>query len=186
MIPSPQKAPPPIDRINSNIVLIGMPGSGKSTVGVILAKLTSRDFVDTDLLIQIAAGRPLQDIVDQSGYMALRKIEEKILLSLNYRNYVIATGGSAAYSHAAMLHLKKHGTIVFLNVALPILESRIHNYRTRGLAKRPEQSLADLFKERYDLYTAYADVTLDCNDLNQEEVCEIINELTQPRPLKNA
>ena len=162
----------------SNIVLIGMPGSGKSTVGVILAKLTSRNFVDTDLLIQTDQGRPLQDIVDQSGYMALREIEEIILLGLDYRNYVIATGGSAAYSHAAMLHLKKNGTIIFLNVDLPILKSRIHDFSTRGLAKRPEQSLADLFKERYDLYTTYADFTVDCNDLNQEEVCEkIITEL---------
>lgn len=158
----------------SNIVLIGMPGSGKSTVGIILAKLTSRDFVDTDILIQIAKGRPLQDIVDQSGYMALREMEENILLSLNYRNYVIATGGSAAYSHAAMLHLKKNGTIIFLNVDLPTLESRIYNFSTRGLAKRPEQSLADLFKERYELYTTYADVIVDCNRLNQEEVCERI------------
>ena len=160
----------------SNIVLIGMPGSGKSTVGIILAKLTSRDFVDTDLLIQIAQERPLQDIVDQSGYMALREIEEKILLRLNYRNYVIATGGSAANSHAAMLHLKENGTIIFLNVDLPTLESRIHNFSTRGLAKRPEQSLADLFEERYELYTTYADFTVGCNELNQEEVCErIIN-----------
>ncbi|MDF1593423.1 MAG: shikimate kinase [Desulfobacterales bacterium] len=155
----------------SNIVLIGMPGSGKSTVGIILAKLTSRDFVDTDLLIQIDQGRPLQDIVDQSGYMTLREIEEGILLGLNYRNYVIATGGSAAYSHDAMLHLKKNGMIIFLNVDLPTLESRIDNFSTRGLAKRPEQSLADLFKERYDLYTTYADVVVDCNRLNQEAVC---------------
>lgn len=158
----------------SNIVLIGMPGSGKSTVGIILAKRTSRDFVDTDLLIQIAQGRPLQDIVDQSGYMALRKIEEKILLGLNYRNHVIATGGSAAYSHDAMVHLKKNGTVIFLNVDLATLESRIYNFSTRGLAKRPEQSLADLFKERYALYTTYADVVVDCNRLNQEGVCERI------------
>ena len=96
--------------------------------------------------------------------------------NLSYRNYVIATGGSAAYSHAAILHLKKNGTIIFLNVDLPTLESRIHNFSTRGLAKRPEQSLADLFKERYELYTTYADFTVDCNELNQEEVCErIIN-----------
>jgi len=165
----------------SNIVLIGMPGSGKSTVGVILAKLTSRDFVDTDLLIQIDQGRPLQDIVDQSGYMALREIEEKILLALDCRNHVVASGGSAAYSRAAMLHLKKNGAIVFLNVDPPVLELRIHNFNTRGLAKRPEQSLADLFKERYDLYTAYANLIIDCNDLNQEEVCErIISGLNQP------
>lgn len=165
----------------SNIVLIGMPGSGKSTVGIILAKLTSRDFVDTDLLIQIAEKRPLQDIVDESGYMALRAIEEKILLGLTCRNHVIATGGSAAYSRAAMLHLKRHGSIIFLDVTLPVLQLRIDNYHTRGLAKRPEQTLADLFKERYDLYTAYADLVIDCSALNQEEVCcQIIRKLNRP------
>jgi shikimate kinase len=165
----------------SNIILIGMPGSGKSTVGVILAKLTSREFIDTDLLIQSAQGQSLQDIVDQWGHMVLRQIEEKILLGLDGRNCVIATGGSAAYSHVAMLHLKKHGTIIFLNADLPILKSRIHNFSTRGLAKRPEQTLADLFKERYALYTTYADVTVDCNELNQEEVCvRIINQLNHP------
>ncbi|MEW6674346.1 MAG: shikimate kinase [Thermodesulfobacteriota bacterium] len=168
-------------QIKSNIVLIGMPGSGKSTVGVILAKHTARDFVDTDLLIQRSQGRPLQDIVDQSGYMALREIEEKILLELNCRNHVIATGGSAAYSHAAMLHLKKHGAVIFLNVGLPALEARIHNFATRGLAKRPDQSLADLFKERYDLYTAYAEIRIDCDELNQEEVCDRIIALTDPK-----
>jgi len=168
----------------SNVVLIGMPGSGKSTIGIILAKQTARDFVDTDLLIQIDQQRPLQDIVDQSGYMALREIEEKILLGLNPRNHVIATGGSAAYSRAAMLHLKKNGTIIFLNVDLPTLKSRIHNFSTRGLAKRPDQSLADLFRERYDLYTTYADVVIDCNALNQEEVCERILTLIEESSIK--
>jgi shikimate kinase len=90
----------------SNIVLIGMPGSGKSTAGIILAKLTSRDFVDTDVLIQTSQGRTLQDIVDTEGSMVLREIEEGILLKLDCFNHVIATGGSAVYSHAAMTHLK--------------------------------------------------------------------------------
>ncbi len=157
-----------------NIVLIGMPGSGKSTVGVILAKLTSREFIDTDLLIQTTHGRSLQDIVDQSGFMAFRKIEEEILLDLDARNCVIATGGSAIYSHTAMLHLKGLGFVVFLNVDLAVLQSRIHNFNTRGLAKRPEQTLADLFEERYDLYNAYADAVIPCDDLRQEDVCEKI------------
>ncbi len=167
----------------SNIVLIGMPGSGKSTVGVILAKLTSFDFVDTDVLIQISHGRSLQDIVDTDGHMALRKIEEDILLGIDCRNHVIATGGSAAYSHAAMTHFKAAGIIVFLDVDLPTLESRINNFDTRGLAKRPDQSFAELFDERFILYTKYADVTVKCADLTQEEVCgKIINELG-PAPL---
>jgi shikimate kinase len=158
----------------SNIVLIGMPGSGKSTVGIILAKLTSRDFVDTDLLIQTSQGRTLQDIVDTEGYMALREIEEHILLKLDCFNHVIATGGSAVYSHAAMIHLKSKAIVVFLNVEVPVLKSRIRDFATRGLAKRPDQSFDDLFEERFTLYTKYADVTIECKDFTQEEVCEKI------------
>ena len=91
-----------LTQTTSNIILIGMPGAGKSTVGVILAKLTSRDFVDTDVLIQTSQGRTLQDIVDTEGYALLRKIEEEVLLGLSVRNCVIATGGSAVYSDSAM------------------------------------------------------------------------------------
>ena len=164
--------------IKSNIILIGMPGSGKSTVGVILAKLTSRDFVDTDVLIQVSQGQTLQNMVDTAGHMSLRKIEETVLLSLNCRNHVIATGGSAVYSHPAMKHLKSDGIIVFLNVDLPTLASRVHDFDTRGLAKRPDQSFADLFYERVPLYIKHADITVDSTKLLQEAVCtEIIKEL---------
>lgn len=162
----------------SNIVLIGMPGSGKSTVGVILAKLTSRGFVDTDVLIQTSKGRSLQDIVDKEGHMTLRKIEEEVLLDMECRHHVIATGGSAVYSHTAMTHLKSNGVAVFLNADLPTLKSRIRDFDTRGLVKRPDQSFADLFKERFTLYKKYADVTIECSSYNQEEVCHrIITEL---------
>jgi shikimate kinase len=161
-------------RAKSNIVLIGMPGCGKSTVGVLLAKLTSRAFLDTDLLVQTAEGRTLQDIVDQNGYMALRKIEEELLLGLNCRNNVIATGGSAAYSSRAMVHLQSQGTIVFLDVDLTTLESRIKDFATRGLAKSPSQTLADLFSERRALYQRFADLTINGSLLDQESVCESI------------
>jgi len=163
----------------SNIVLIGMPGSGKSTVGVILAKLTSRGFVDTDVLIQTSQGRSLQDIVDMEGHMTLRKIEEEVLLDLDCRNHVVATGGSVVYSHIAMTHLKSNSIAVFLNADLPTLKSRIHDFDTRGLVKRPDQSFADLFDERFTLYAKYADLTIECSSYNQEEVCDrIITELT--------
>ena len=155
----------------SNIILIGMPGSGKSTVGVILAKLTSCGFIDTDVIIQTAEGRSLQEIVDTDGYMALRKIEQDLLLSLDCRHHVIATGGSAVYSHTAMEHLKHTGLVVLLDVDIGTLELRIHDFESRGLAKRPEQTFADLFRERYPLYRRYADITVDCARLTQEEVC---------------
>jgi shikimate kinase len=164
---------------HSNLVLIGMPGSGKSTVGVILAKKTSRGFVDTDELIQTSQGRTLQDIVDIDGYLALRKIEENLLLGLSVQNHVIATGGSAAYSDQAMTHLKSDGVLIFLNVDLATLESRVRDFSTRGLAKRPDQSLAELFDERFALYTKHADITIMCVGLTQEDVCARIIEETE-------
>lgn len=158
----------------SNIVLIGMPGSGKSTVGVILAKMTAKNFVDTDVRIQLEEKRTLQEIVNSDGHMELRRIEERVLVGIDLHDHVIATGGSAAYSHPAMTHLARDGIIVFLNADLACLRSRIQNYDTRGLAKRPDQTFEDLFTERYQLYTRYADITVDCSQLSQEQVCNQI------------
>ena len=155
----------------SSIVLIGMPGAGKSTVGVLLAKLTCRSFVDTDVLIQSSQARPLQDIVDGDGYLALRAIEEQIILGHGCMGCVIATGGSAVYSPAAMAHLKQHGTVVFLDAGLPTLEARVRDLDTRGLAKRPDQSFRDLFEERTPLYRQYADIIINCDGRSHEEVC---------------
>ena len=166
-MPTTTKTPPAL-------ILIGMPGAGKSSVGAVLAKLTLRDFVDTDVLIQIVHKRTLQDIVDRDGYEALRKAEEDVLLGLSVTNSVIATGGSAVYSDAAMAHLKSCGLVIFLDVELPMLESRIHDYSTRGLANRPDQDLSDLFRERSALYAKYADITIKDSGLNQEQVCAII------------
>lgn len=158
----------------TNIVLIGMPGSGKSTVGVVLAKLLSKGFIDTDVLIQTTVSRPLQDIVDKEGYLALRHIEEEVLLGLDTENHVISTGGSAVYSEPAMLHLKQHGIAVFLDVTLETLMHRIDNFDTRGIARRPGQSFDDLFEERSKLYRRFADVIIDCNQLTTEGVCRAI------------
>lgn len=154
-----------------NLILIGMPGAGKSTIGVLLAKQLAMGFVDTDLLIQRAEGRSLQAIVDGDGYLALRRIEEEVLLGLRVQHAIIATGGSAVYSERAMTHLKQTGRVIFLDVELAELEARVHDFCTRGLAKRPDQGLDDLFRERFLLYSQYADITITCAGLNQEEVC---------------
>ena len=161
-----------------NIVLIGMPGAGKSTVGVILAKQSSYDFVDTDLLIQNSEGRTLQNIIDRHGHAHLRKIEEAILVHLAVQSSVIATGGSAVYSETAMQHLRQTGTLVFLNVDLPTLRERVGDFSKRGIARDANQSFSDLFEERFALYSKYADIRIDCTDLSQEDICiAIANEV---------
>jgi shikimate kinase len=170
-----------MDKLRSNIALIGMPGAGKSTIGVILAKMTSRDFVDTDLLIQGSHGRSLQNIVNSEGYMALRSIEEEILLGLNCDNCVIATGGSAVYSGAAMAKLSVDGLIVYLKTDLATLEQRALNVETRGLARRPGQSFADLYLERLPLYERYAEITVEAAGRSHEEICLLIIEKARNR-----
>jgi shikimate kinase len=167
-------------RGKSNIVLIGMPGSGKSTVGVILAKMTARGFLDTDLLLQRSERRSLQEIVDTLGYLELRRIEERLLLGLEVRDHVIATGGSAVYSAAAMEHLRAEGLVVFLDADLPTLQRRVRDFESRGLARRPDQTLADLFAERRPLYERWAEVTIACSVLTQEEVCAAIIKKLHP------
>ncbi len=165
----------------SNIILIGMPGSGKSTVGAVLAERTGKHFVDTDVLIENREGRALQTIVDQDGYLALRAAEEEVLLALDCRETVIATGGSAVYSASAMEHLKADGVVVFLNVDLATLKSRVPDFGNRGLAKRRDQSVEDLFAERDALYRRYADVAVDATGAGREEVCARIIEALAAR-----
>lgn len=163
----------------SNIVLIGMPGAGKSTIGVLLAKHTSRGFIDTDLLIQTSQQRSLQDIVDMDGYAVLRKLEEETLLGLKVHDHIISTGGSAVYSDQAMQHLKSDGLLVYLEVDLVTLRARIGDFGQRGLARPVDQSLEALFSERSGLYEHYADITVSTVNLTPEEVCtKIITDIT--------
>lgn len=154
----------------TNIVLVGMPGAGKSTVGVVLAKQAARGFLDSDLLIEIREGMLLQEILDRSDYLNLRRIEEEILLSLDVRNHVIATGGSAAYSATAMQHLGKNGAVVFLDVGFEEVVRRVHNLDTRGIACRPGLTLREIYDERRPLYLKWADIRIECGRLGHEAV----------------
>ena len=163
--------------MKTNITLIGMPGAGKSTAGIILAKNLALGFIDTDVLIQINHGMSLQTILDKTGYMNLRKIEEVEILKLNIENHVIATGGSAAYSERAMAHLRDISRLVFLGVSYETCRKRIRNFEGRGIAREPVQTFKDLFDERQVLYRKYAEITVDCNSITQEEVAEEISRL---------
>lgn len=147
--------------VKDNIVLIGMPGTGKSTVGILLAKALGKDFVDSDILIQVREGKTLQQIMDENDYLHLRDIEESVLTGIDGHHLVIATGGSAVYSEAAMNQLRHHGIIIYLDTPLPELRQRITDYDTRGIARRPNQSFEELYAERTALYRRYADITLN-------------------------
>ncbi|MDN5871517.1 MAG: shikimate kinase [Nitrococcus sp.] len=157
-----------------NFVLIGMPGAGKSTIGILLAKRLAKNFIDTDVVIQTAEGRTLQEIVDTEGHLVLRAIEERELTRLELRNHVIATGGSAAYSERAMAALRRYGVILYLKVAYPTLARRVTNLGSRGIAKAANQSFADVFAERIPLYEQHAELIIDCDGLDQEQVVEAI------------
>ncbi|RCS54116.1 shikimate kinase [Bremerella cremea] len=157
-----------------NVTLIGMPGSGKSTIGVVLAKRINRQFVDTDLIIQTTQQRTLQEIMDSEGFAAFCQIEEEAVLSVDVDYHVVATGGSVVYGPEGMAHLKKLGQVVFLKTGLKTLEERLSNMATRGIALKPGQTLEHLFHERNQLYSEYADITIACDGLNVEQICEKI------------
>ena len=163
------------------VVLIGMPGSGKSSVGMLLAKALGRQFVDTDLLIESQQGQGLQEIVDLYGYQQLRQIEEQVLCTLDLGNAVIATGGSVVHSSKAMDRLKRLATVVYLYVEREVLLSRITNFSSRGLAKPAEQSFSDLFEERCALYERYADIRIDSSEQELEQTVAALADLLQSR-----
>jgi shikimate kinase len=158
-----------MEQARQSIVLIGMPGAGKSTLGILLAKTLGLAFGDTDLSIQVQQSKTLQQISDDEGYLALRHYEEQVLLSETLTDRVIATGGSAVYSEPGMLRLKEQELVVFLDVCLEELEKRVNDFATRGIARRPDQSFAELFTERRALYNRYADIVIECSDLSIEE-----------------
>lgn len=153
-----------------NMILIGMPGAGKSTIGVVLAKTLGYLFLDTDLLIQQLEGALLQDIVNTKGVELFKKIEEDALISLHVDHTVVSTGGSAVYSAKAMHHLRSLGTVIYLQLPFAEIERRINNITTRGLAMDKGKTLHDLYQERLPLYEQYADVIVDCDGAGVEEV----------------
>jgi shikimate kinase len=162
----------------TNIVLIGMAGSGKSSTGPLLAKALAMEFVDTDDLISSTRNLPLQQIIDHDGQESFRILEEQVLCGLELENHVLATGGSAIYSRSGMEHLRRHGLIVYLDLPLAVLLERIDNISSRGLVKREGQSFDDLYQERKSLYEQYAEIRVDCEGKSREEVCgEIVKEV---------
>lgn len=158
----------------SNIVLIGMPGCGKSTVGVILAKTLGIGFVDTDLVIQQREKRLLQNIIDSDGIETFLDYEAEAVKSLQCENCVIATGGSVIFREDAINHLKKNGKVFYLNVPLNEIKKRLDNISTRGVAASKEQTIDDIFNERSFLYNKYADYILDLDGCSAEQTVEKI------------
>ncbi len=146
--------------MSDNLILIGMPGSGKSTAGVILAKLLGMDYLDTDLLIQKKTGMKLCDLIARKGIDGFLQTEEEVCRSIRTDHCVIATGGSVVYGKEAMTHLKAIGRIIYLSVDFPTLSGRLSSLRQRGVVLREGQSLRGLYDERVPLYEAYADQTV--------------------------
>lgn len=158
--------------MKENVVLIGMPGVGKSTIGVILAKELGYDFIDADLVIQKKTGKLLKDIIAEKGIEGFRVVENEVNASLDVNHSVIATGGSVVYGKEAMAHLSKIGTVVYLKLGLSSLEKRLGNLKCRGVVIRDDQTLADLFEERRPLYEKYADITIDEENKDIESTLE--------------
>lgn len=155
--------------MRKNIILIGMPGAGKSTLGVLLAKSLGMDFVDSDILIQQREKRLLQDIINNDGIEKFMQIEEEVLSSLDLTNTILATGGSAVYSEKAMTRLKENGIAVYLHVDFSEIEKRITNITTRGIVLKEGKGLSDAYFERKSLYDKYADITVDCTGSSIED-----------------
>ena len=161
-------------RMKSNIVLIGMPGVGKSTVGVILAKVLGYQFVDSDLVIQKEEGKLLKEIIAEVGTEGFIEVENRINASLAVTDSIIATGGSVVYGKEAMEHLREIGTVVYLSLPFEEIDKRLSDIKGRGVVLREGQTLKDLFEERKVLYEQYADIVIDEAGLDVEETIEAI------------
>ena len=163
----------------NNIVLIGMPGVGKSTVGVILAKVLGYQFVDSDLVIQKEEGKLLKEIIAEVGAEGFIEVENRVNASLEAEHSVIATGGSVVYGKEAMQHLKEIGTVVYLALPFAEIDKRLSDIKGRGVVLKDGQDLKALYEERILLYEAYADIQIDESGLNIEETIEKIIEVIQ-------
>ena len=159
-----------------NIVLIGMPGCGKSTVGVVLAKALSMEFVDSDIVIQRTMGKRLSEIIDECGTEGFREIENRVNADLDVHHTVIATGGSVIYGPEAMAHLRDIGLVVYLRLSYPAIEERLGDLHARGVTFKPGQTLLDLYNERIPLYEKYAHVTIECDGYRLREVVSQLRE----------
>ncbi|MGN1193846.1 MAG: shikimate kinase [Acutalibacteraceae bacterium] len=164
-----------------NIILIGMPGAGKSTVGVLLAKSTLRAFVDTDLLIQQREGKSLCEIIEKEGIDRFLEIENEVISAACFDCCVVATGGSAVYGNEAMQKLRLDGTVVYLKLPVCEIKKRISDIHSRGVAVKGGVTLDELYAERKPLYEKYADVTVDCGRLSAEQCVERIIEMLSGR-----
>lgn len=157
-----------------NIILIGMPGAGKSTVGVILAKALGMNFVDSDLKIQEQEGKLLKDIIAERGLEGYLEVENQVNIGLREEHSVIATGGSVIYCHEAMEHLRSIGTVVYIRLEFDTIDERLGNIRQRGVVLRKGQNLRSLYEERCPLYEKYAHIILDGEGLTMEEILDRI------------
>ena len=163
-----------------NIVLIGMPGAGKSTVGVVLAKAMHMRFLDTDLSVQERMGECLQDTINREGKEGFLKIENEVLSTIHVENTVIATGGSVVYGEDAMAAMRSGGVLVYLQYSYPTIEARLTNLDVRGVAMGPWESLRDVYEDRIPRYEAAADVTVACEGLEVDDIVWEIMERTRP------
>lgn len=148
----------------NNITLIGMPGAGKSTVGIVLAKILCKTFIDADIVIQNNEGKRLHKIIEEIGNERFLKLENNTLANLKVHNSVISTGGSAIFGKEAMAQLKKSSTVVYLRVPYEIIEKRLRNLKNRGVVFDEGQTLRDIYDIRTPLYEKYADIVIDCNN----------------------